>query len=142
MKVYLESAENCNMRSAIMASHMQVPAGQRKENAFIEGERKLGRLYQTKFPGLFIGWVLASEKQVFLLPVEFDCLYRAWEFPLLVSLLSLTERMPYSVIQSCLTPCDPLDLSPLFLGFFRQESWSGLPLPPPGDLPDSGIKLT
>ena len=24
------------------------------------------------------------------------------------------------------------------MGFFRQEYWSGLPFPPPGDLPDSG----
>ena len=28
------------------------------------------------------------------------------------------------------------------MGFFRQEYWSGLPRPPPGDLPNSGIKLT
>ena len=28
----------------------------------------------------------------------------------------------------------------LSLGFLRQESWSGLPFPPPGDLPDPGIK--
>ena len=26
------------------------------------------------------------------------------------------------------------------MGFFRQESWSGLPFPPPGNLADSGIK--
>ena len=26
------------------------------------------------------------------------------------------------------------------LFFFRQEYWSGLPFPPPQDLPDSGIK--
>ena len=26
------------------------------------------------------------------------------------------------------------------MGFFRQEYWSGLPLPPPGDLPDPGIE--
>ena len=26
------------------------------------------------------------------------------------------------------------------LGFFRQEYWSGLPFPSPGDLPDPGIK--
>ena len=26
------------------------------------------------------------------------------------------------------------------MGFSRQEYWSGLPCPPPGDLPDSGIK--
>ena len=24
--------------------------------------------------------------------------------------------------------------------FFRQEYWNGLPFPPPGDLPDAGIK--
>ena len=28
----------------------------------------------------------------------------------------------------------------LSMGFSRQESWSGLPCPPPGDLPNSGIK--
>ena len=28
----------------------------------------------------------------------------------------------------------------LFLGFSRQEYWSGLPCPPPGDLPNPGIK--
>ena len=26
------------------------------------------------------------------------------------------------------------------MGFFRQEYWSGLPCPPPGALPDPGIK--
>ena len=29
---------------------------------------------------------------------------------------------------------------PLSTGFFRQEYWSGLPFPPPGDLPNPGIK--
>ena len=29
---------------------------------------------------------------------------------------------------------------PLSMGFSRQEYWSGLPFPPPGDLPDSGIR--
>ena len=31
--------------------------------------------------------------------------------------------------------------SPLSLGFPRQEYWSGLPFPSPGDLPNPGIKL-
>ena len=26
------------------------------------------------------------------------------------------------------------------MGFFRQEYWSGLPFPPPGDLPNPGIE--
>ena len=32
--------------------------------------------------------------------------------------------------------------APLSMGFSRQEYWSGLPLPSPGDLPDTGIELT
>ena len=32
--------------------------------------------------------------------------------------------------------------APLCMGFSRQEDWSGLPCPPPGDLPDSGIEPT
>ena len=31
---------------------------------------------------------------------------------------------------------------PLSMGFSRQEYWSGLPCPPPGDLPNQGIKPT
>ena len=31
--------------------------------------------------------------------------------------------------------------TPLSMGFSRQESWSGLPCPPPGNLPHPGIKL-
>ena len=31
--------------------------------------------------------------------------------------------------------------APLFMGFSRQEYRSGLPFPPPGDLPDPGIEL-
>ena len=33
-------------------------------------------------------------------------------------------------------------LAPLSIGFSRQEYWSGLPSPPPGDLPKLGIELT
>ena len=29
---------------------------------------------------------------------------------------------------------------PLSMGFLRQEHWSGLPFPSPGDLPDPGIE--
>ena len=39
--------------------------------------------------------------------------------------------------------CDPMDCSPSVssMEFSRQEYWGGLPFPPPGDLPDPGIKL-
>ena len=32
--------------------------------------------------------------------------------------------------------------APLFMGFSRQENWSGLPCPPQRDLPDPGIEPT
>ena len=37
---------------------------------------------------------------------------------------------------------DPMDCSqgPLSMGISRQEHWNGLPCPPPGDLPNPGIK--
>ena len=49
------------------------------------------------------------------------------------------------VVQSCLTLCDLWTVArqaPLPMGFSRQEYWSGLPCPPPGDLPDPGIECT
>ena len=51
--------------------------------------------------------------------------------------------MCVSVIQLSLTLCDPMDLArqaPLSRGFSRQEHWSGLTRPPPGDLWDPGIE--
>ena len=47
------------------------------------------------------------------------------------------------VSKSCPTLCNPMDLAcqaPLSMGFPRQEYWSGLPFPSPGDLPDPGIE--
>ena len=41
------------------------------------------------------------------------------------------------VAQSCPTLCDQV---PPSMGFSRQEYWSGLPFPSPGDLPDPGIE--
>ena len=38
------------------------------------------------------------------------------------------------------TPGTVAHQAPLSMGFSRQESWSGVPFPPPGDLPDPGIE--
>ena len=45
-----------------------------------------------------------------------------------------------SVCQSCLTLRGQACQAPLPVRFSKQEYWSGLPCPPPGDLPDPGIK--
>ena len=51
-----------------------------------------------------------------------------------------------SVAQLCSSLCHSVDCvalqGPLFMGFPRQESWSGLPFPSPGDCPDPGNELT
>ena len=45
---------------------------------------------------------------------------------------------------SVLSLCDPMKCvarqAPLSMEFSRQEYWSGLPFPSPGDLPDTGIE--
>ena len=49
------------------------------------------------------------------------------------------------LLQSCLTLCEPIDCSPkapLSMGFSRQEYWSRLPCPSPGDLLVPGIGPT
>ena len=49
------------------------------------------------------------------------------------------------VTESCLTLVTPWTVAhqvPLSMGFSRQEYWSGLPFPSPGDLPDPGIGPT
>ena len=38
------------------------------------------------------------------------------------------------------TPWTVTNLTPLSMGFPRQEYWIGLPCPPPGDLPNPGIE--
>ena len=48
-----------------------------------------------------------------------------------------------SVAQSCLTFVTTWTVAhhaPLCMEFSRQEYWSGLPFPSPGDLPDPGIE--
>ena len=46
----------------------------------------------------------------------------------------------FSHVQLFATPQAVARQAPPSMGFPRQEHWSGLPFPPPGDLPDPGIE--
>ena len=46
-----------------------------------------------------------------------------------------------SIAKLYLTLCNPMDQAPLSMRFSRQEYWSGLPFPSPGDFPNPGIEL-
>ena len=52
--------------------------------------------------------------------------------------------VPFSrqVVSDSAIPWTVARQAPLSMGFPRQEYWSGLPFPPPGDLPDPGIEST
>ena len=57
--------------------------------------------------------------------------------------LSKDGSVRAKLLQLCLTVAAPGTVAcqaPLSMEFFRPEYWSGLPCPPPGDLPDPGIE--
>ena len=45
-----------------------------------------------------------------------------------------------SVMSDSVTPWTVAYEAPPSMGFSRQEYWSGLPFPSPGDLPDPGVE--
>ena len=55
-------------------------------------------------------------------------------------LLTNIQGSTCSVVSDSTAPWTVTRQIPLSVGFSRQEYWSGLPCPPPGDLPDPGIK--
>ena len=50
------------------------------------------------------------------------------------------EVKSFSRVRLFVTPWTVVHQAPLSMWFFRQEYWSGLSFPSPGDLPDPGIK--
>ena len=58
----------------------------------------------------------------------------------LAHFVKLKMPMPARLSCSAATPWTVVHQAPLSLGFSRQEYCRGLPIPPPGDLPDPGIE--
>ena len=58
----------------------------------------------------------------------------------LINLQNFTLLTRCSVLWLFVTLWTVAHQAPLSMGFSRQEYWSGLPCPPPGDLPNPGIK--
>ena len=57
-----------------------------------------------------------------------------------LSMYSACMLSHFSHVQLFATLWTVAQQAPLSMGFSRQEYWSGLPFPPPGDLPNPGIK--
>ena len=62
--------------------------------------------------------------------VLFTYVHACWLLLFSYSVLSHSFETPWTIARH----------APLFMGFPRQEYWSGLPYPPPGDLPDPGME--
>ena len=60
------------------------------------------------------------------------------------SLFSMCHAVPshFSHVWLLVTLWTVACQAPLSMGFSKQEYWSGLSCPPPGDIPDPGIKAT
>ena len=102
--------------------------GMRSQRCFINQEFMFSCL--TLFNFVFTLYKIGSERSItYMCVCVCVCVY-AW-----FSVKSL---------QSCLTLCNHMDYracqAPLPMGFSRQDYWSGLPCPPPGDFSDPGIK--
>ena len=54
--------------------------------------------------------------------------------------MSVVFAQLLSLVQLFTTPWTVACQAPQFMGFSSQEYWSGLPCPPPGDLPNPEIK--
>ena len=88
---------------------------------------------------LEILWLRIGERDAFC----FTTPYFPWGHGnscLQVVYFSHTHTHPCSVMSDSETSWTVTCQAPLCMGFPRQEYWSGLPFPPPGDLPDPGIE--
>ena len=70
------------------------------------------------------------------------CILRlTWkDIPVTTSFQSCMSAKLFSGVRVFATPWTVAHQGLLSMGFLRQEYWSGLPFPSPGDLPDPGIK--
>ena len=81
-------------------------------------------------------WVFLNVVEaIWLLNLAFKSLMNISECVFLSFFLSVAKLCPILA-----TPWTVACQAPLSMGFSRQEYWSGLPFPPPGDLPNPGTK--
>ena len=105
------------------------------------------------FQLLFSLWLLRNFKLLFLYPVtsilgrnlEGNGILKSMHIFIMKNNLSYQQNLRiipcvYSVMSKSLRSMNCRHQAFLSMEFSRQEYWSGLPFPSPGDLPDSGIE--
>ena len=85
-----------------------------------------------------ISWILPQGLFSFL--GLFFLLLLEWLSPFPLNLVCEVKVKLFSRVLLFATPWAVAYQAPLFMGFSRQEYWSGLPFPSPGDLPSTGVQ--
>ena len=96
-------------------------------------------------PLIFLLLCLLANSFVPLSTAEISCTLQGTRnlpglFCFLLRHVSACVLSHFSRVQLFVTLWTVAHQAPLSMGFSRQEYWSGLPCPPPGDLPDPGIE--
>ena len=98
------------------------------------------------FPYFKVSWLISSLNYIYNVnfPLPCNIIYRFWRLGCGASmgrgiLYSACAQL-FSHVWLFTTPWTVAHQAPLSMEFSRQEYWSGLPVPSPGDLPDPGIK--
>ena len=97
-------------------------------------------------PGKTIGWVAMASSRGSSRPRDLSlhllCLLHWQEGSLPLGNPSFLSEVKWSrsVVSDSAIPWTVVYQASLSFGFSRQENWSGLPFPSPGDLPDPGIE--
>ena len=68
------------------------------------------------------------------------CIDNGKSLRVLIRIISEVKVKALSCVRLFVTPRTLAYQASLSMGFSRQEYWSGLPFPSPGDLPDAGIE--
>ena len=83
-------------------------------------------------------------KTMYILPWAFSSMFHSLSPSPLLSVTTFIIRFwkvnSLSRVRLFVTPWTVAYQAPLYMGFSRQEYWSGLPFPSPGDLPNPGIE--
>ena len=97
---------------------------------------------QLGLPGLQPGvnWPRSQDHPPWIPPVRQSRVWKENHLPTWDSTPPALGSTLLSHVQHFVTPRTAARQAPLSVGFPRQEYWSGLPCPPPGDLPDPGIE--
>ena len=86
-------------------------------------------------------WERGMGENGYMFTCDWILLLFTWNYHNIVNWLCVLACLSCSVcVQLFATPWPVAHQTPLSMGFSRQEYSSGLPCPPPGDLPDPGIE--